>query len=68
MASFNKEDGQVAIIILLVIALCFSMYYWGHIHGERFNQQAIEDRVMEIDSHCYSELDLEYIIFGEHQQ
>ena len=58
-----RSKIYIMIECVLIIATMWCCYKLGVQH----NQNTIEERANDVDTECYSETDLEYIIFGEKQ-
>jgi FlaG/FlaF family flagellin (archaellin) len=63
----SRTTGSVTLLLIKIwfVGLAFVGVF---VLGQYSNQQAIEQRVLDIDTHCYNELQLEYIIFGAIQE
>ena len=54
--------------LILIIAIMFITCAFSFVIGMHCNQERIESRAKNIDSQeCYSDKDIEYILFGESQ-
>jgi uncharacterized membrane protein len=55
------------IISVVIVAVSFSFYILGFYAGKRDKQTEIENRAKELNKECYTNQDIEYIIFKESQ-
>ena len=61
----NLDRLRIPFMLLIVIVLAFIA---GFSSGDQYKQDKIKDRFLAIpESDCYSETDVEIVIFGESQ-
>ena len=56
---------------VLLVCFCFLLcvgFFVGYKNGEREKQQEIENRAKQINKECYTNQDIEIIVFGETQE
>jgi uncharacterized membrane protein len=53
-----------AVVIVIVL---YSFYFLGFSAGKKEKQTEIENRAKELNKECYTNQDIEYIIFKESQ-
>lgn len=57
---------DILLIICLLILFCCG-FFSGYKNGEKAKQQEIENRAKQINKECYTNQELEVIIFNEEQ-
>lgn len=64
----ERRINVLKIILIIVISFICSVSFFGGIYiGQKSKQTEIENRVKELNKECYSNQDIEYIIFKESQ-
>jgi len=53
------------IVLLLTMNLCY--LFGGYFRGQKDKQTEIENRAKELNKECYTNQDIEYIIFSQSQ-
>lgn len=53
---------------IFIVVATLSFYLLGFYAGERNKQREIENRAKQINKECYTNQDIELIIFGEIQE
>ena len=56
------------IIGVSITVVLFLFYFLGFYAGERKKQQEIKNRAKQINKECYTNQDIEIIVFGEIQE
>lgn len=57
---------DILLIICFLILFCCG-FFSGYRNGEKAKQQEIENRAKQINKECYTNQDIELIIFNEKQ-
>jgi hypothetical protein len=68
MSIFKDRTTQGVFVIMVRIWGLAIALIGVFMLGQYYNQQSIEQRVNDIKGHCYTEYQLEYIIFGDIQE
>ena len=64
----ERRINVLGIIIAVLLFICFLSFLGGIIIGQKAKQQEIENRVKQINKECYTNQDIEIIVFGETQE
>lgn len=59
------KDLFIAVVLVFVL---FFVFLLGENSGQKIKQQEIENRAKQINKECYTNQELEVIIFGEIQE
>jgi uncharacterized membrane protein len=59
---------RVLLIALCIIEVILIVFLLGENSGQNIKQQEIENRAKQINKECYTNQDIELIIFGEIQE
>lgn len=63
----ERRINVLGIIIAVLLFVCFLSFLGGIIIGQKAKQQEIENRAKQINKECYTNQDIELIIFNEEQ-
>ncbi len=63
----SRTTGSVTLLLIKIwfVALAFVGVF---VLGQWSNQESVKQRAFDVDTHCYTEQQLEYIIFGAIQE
>ena len=64
----ERRINVLGTIIAVLLFICFLSFLGGIIIGQKAKQQEIENRAKQINKECYTNQELEVIIFGEIQE
>ena len=64
----ERRINVLGIIIAVLLFICFLSFLGGIIIGQKAKQQEIENRAKQINKECYTNQDIEIIVFGETQE
>ena len=64
----ERRINVLGIIIAVLLFICFLSFLGGIIIGQKAKQQEIENRAKQINKECYTNQDVEIIVFGETQE
>ena len=59
------KDLFIGIVLVFIL---FFVFLLGENSGQKIKQQEIENRAKQINKECYTNQDIEIIIFGETQE
>ena len=59
------KDLFIAVVLVFIL---FFVFILGENSGQKVKQQEIENRAKQINKECYTNQELEVIIFGETQE
>ena len=64
----ERRINVLGIIIAVLLFICFLSFLGGIIIGQKAKQQEIENRAKQINKECYTNQDIEIIVFGNTQE
>ena len=64
----ERRINVLGIIIAVLLFVCFLSFLGGIIIGQKAKQQEIENRAKQINKECYTNQDIEIIVFGNTQE
>ena len=64
----ERRINVLGIIITVLLFICFLSFLGGIIIGQKAKQTEIENRAKQINKECYTNQDVEIIVFGETQE
>ena len=64
----ERKINVLGIIIAVLLFVCFLSFLGGIINGQKAKQQETENRAKQINKECYTNQDIEIIVFGETQE
>ena len=67
IGEIERRVRILGIVIAVVLFICFLSFLGGIIIGQKAKQQEIENRAKQINKECYTNQDIELIIFNEPQ-
>lgn len=63
----ERRINVLGIIIVALLFICFLSFLGGIFVGQKAKQQEIENRAKQINKECYTNQDIELIIFNQPQ-
>ena len=64
----GEIERSMKIVAVVLLSLVFIFFLGGIFIGQKGRQQEIENRAKQINKECYTNQDIELIIFGEIQE
>ena len=64
----GEIERRVRILGIVIAVVCFLFFLGGIFVGQKAKQQEIENRAKQINKECYTNQDIEIIVFGNTQE